>query len=153
MKKLITIIGLAAALSLSASAQQYSAVALTGVTNSIAPAVATTANIGITNAATKNESLGLQCSFTCDSATTSNLTVVIRSSADGTKFDTQGANAFVWTIAENGTTEVVATTNLPSSWLGSLGFWKIGYITNAHATANATNFVIKVAKKPTRFGP
>ena len=154
MKNIFRIPVLAALLvGVAAEAQQYSAVAMGRLTNTITAAAAETTLIGTTNTATRNESVGLQCSFTATAASTAAITIQIQPSADGIKFNTADAGAFSWTIPANGTTEVVACTNLSEAHLGNLGYWKIAYITNAHASVNVTNFVIKVAKKPERFGP
>jgi hypothetical protein len=135
-----------------ASAQQYKLDDL-GVTNTIAPAVATTSNIGATNACTKWETFGLQATFKCDGATTDNLTLSLLFSADGTNFGSALGDRFTWVIPENGTTAVCAQTNLSSTVVGNFGWWKVSYITNANSTYQPTNFVLRRFTKPVRNGP
>jgi hypothetical protein len=136
----------------SAQAQQYKITDL-GITNTLAPAYATTANIGKTNACTKYESFGLQATFKCDGATTDNLTLSLLFSADGTNWPTAEGNRFVWIIPENGTTAVCAQTNIANTILNNYGFWKVSYITNANSAQQPTNFVLRKFEKPVRYGP
>lgn len=158
MKQLKTLIGLGVLLAVSlASAQQYT-VSSIAITNSLAPTLATTQTaaqqtiLGGTNSLTKWGDCALQFRGAASAADATVKTIVIVPSLDGVNFSSVGDDAFVWKIAGNGTTTVTSVTNLPTSWVGSYGYWKISYITNAAATASFTNATLTVATKPKRFG-
>jgi len=157
MKKILISIGLALAVATSAVAQQY-AVSSILISNSLAPAVAT-ANAagqatvsGPTNGITKWGDCALQFRGAGDAAGTDLITIVMAPSLDGSAFSSVPDDMFVWKIKANGTTTVTSCTNMPSSWMGSYGYWKILYITNASSTVNFTNATLKVAVKPRRTG-
>jgi hypothetical protein len=154
----LALFGLILAAPSSASAQGQYTLTSIAITNSLAPSYATAGGAaqltvtGGTNAITKFEECALQYRGVADAADSSTITILLVPSLDGTNFSTQSTETFVWTITMNGTTAVNATTNLPKSWMGSVGYWKIGYITNAHATANVTGSKLLMAVKPNRFG-
>lgn len=80
-------------------------------------------------------------------AGTETCTFTFARSADNSDFETQ--DKFTWAVVQNGSTEVIAYTNLPPSLVSSVGYLKCvrAAFTGASTTENLTNCYLKVVKK------
>jgi hypothetical protein len=95
----------------------------------------TTATASVANAST----IGLQLRTVSGAANTSNTTVTVSESIDGTYY----VDKYTWTVANTGTTAVNATTNLTA---GGMSLWK--FTAANGAVDGVTNTVtIKLNKK------
>jgi hypothetical protein len=96
---------------------------------------------------TKYEDVTIQVSGKLDDAGTDVTKVKFSRSVDGTTYET--TPSMVMSLTHAGTT----TTSCISNWnIGAVGYIKCVAISNAAATANLTNLVIKVTTKPARYG-
>jgi hypothetical protein len=136
----LPVVALCALMPAPASAQTYGVPTLTTPTNVLASTASnTTAVVNIQ--ANRNVSVDFQ--FQGDAAGTANVTAFFIPSLDNITYD--NTKGYVLIAAANGTTKVNVTTN----WdFGAYGYVKLSYITNAAATANITNVVVKVGLKP-----
>ena len=146
MKTILSVIFAAVALlALPTLAQaQYSRVygpqPLTLRTNYIGASTATNYNLTIDCAGQRNVTLMLHQQN--DDSGTANLTYVFYGSLDNSTFAT--APTFSVALAANGTTAVNTLTNIDT--LG-YGYLRLGYITNAAASANCTNVSVSYGLK------
>lgn len=147
MKQIIAIIAAVAALTITATAQ--TGVVDFGITNALAGSATEATNVGNPVKVDKqNEGdVGLVARMQGSSAGTGNITVTLARSPDGTVWET--VPRFTWVFAQNGTTEVVAYTNLASGLLGAAHSIKVISVAVADDTA-VTNAYIKVVKKQSR---
>lgn len=130
----LALIGLFA---LSASAQSFRAGQVPlGFTNVVA---STASNSTAVIHCERAQNVAVSVSFAMTAADTSNQTFVFARSYDGITADTPATSIFSWAVAANGTTKVVASTNLPAYGLG--GF-RLLYVTNAAASAGMTNLLM-----------
>jgi len=117
-----------------------------GITNQIVAAGTESSNVGSAINVSKqvDGGLGLVARVQGSSAGTSNITVTLARSPDGTVWET--TPRFTWIFPLNGTTEVVAYTNLASGLLGAAHSVKIISVANADDTI-VTNAYIKAVLK------
>lgn len=142
MKKLLfAIIGLAAFAAVSAQAQSYGyqTLSLTGIGTTAGGTTTTVTNQIIDCRGANN--VALQAKFNFSDATTSNVVFTVYKSLDKTNWDTTGTT---WTVAGNGTTDVIATTSITTSGVGWL---KLGSIQNTHASLVLTNKLFQYSIK------
>lgn len=142
------------ACSLPATAQQYQVLSTiaAGGTYQIGPTNSlTTSNINGVVSATKWDEFLLAINFKLNGAGTTPINFTWQRSADGTSYGTTlGDGQGSFTITPAGTTQVNFLTNIT---MGSAGYWRLSYITNASGANEAiTNLVIKAWQKPKRQG-
>lgn len=119
-----------------------------GVTNKLVASANTTANLGSGVKVDNQDQVGIQLTGQGSASGTGNIITYIARSVDGTNYET--APPIIWSIPANGTTAVVAYTNLNRDALGSAGYIKPFQMTNANGTADFTNITLKVIKKRLR---
>lgn len=107
-------------------------VSLTGIGTTAGGATTTVTNGWIDVRGMQSVTLGTTFNFA--SATTSNVVYTIYKSIDKSNVETTGGTT--WTVAGNGTTPVVATTEIT---VGSAGWLKLATIQNTHASIVLTN--------------
>jgi len=123
-----------------------------GVTNKFVASVNTTVNISSNSVfLPKVDAVGLEMRFQGDAAGTGLITATFARSVDGVYWETTPRFTFI--AALNGTTAVVAYTNLVNSIIGPAAYLKCISVTNADGTANATNAVIRVIRKTLKPSP
>jgi len=117
-----------------------------GATNQIVAAGTDSTNVGEAVAVDRQGegNVALVARVQGSSAGTGNVTVTLARSPDGTVWET--TPRFTWAFPLNGTTEVIAYTNLASGLLGAAHSIKIVSIANADDTI-VTNAYVKVIKK------
>lgn len=91
-----------------------------------------------------NEIVGVQAVATGNQAGTGNITLTFARSGDGVEFET--TPRFTWVFALNGTTKVVAYTNLTTT-VGAAHSIRLVSVANADASCSATNATILLIKK------
>jgi hypothetical protein len=124
-----------------------------GITNSIAAATTNTSAQTIGNAlpVSKFDSVGLVFNAQGSASGSSNITITFARSLDGTNYET--TPQLTWTVAANGTTQVIAYTNLSNTYLGPAAYLKVVSIANANATANMTNASLTLGTKSIKPSP
>jgi len=128
-------------------AAQYSASSLSITFAGAGLAAVTETNPAAVVTLTKFEDVSIQVSGKLDDAGTDVTAVKFARSVDGVTYET--TPSMVISLTHAGTT----TTACLSNWnVGAVGYIKCVAISNAAATANLTNLVIKVTTKPARFG-
>ncbi len=138
-------------LQLPASAQQYTAIAistngatpLNGGTNNVPAATTNTYNFPITM--TKFEDVFIQPVFKLNASGTTPAVFTFDESADNTNWVTRTSTL---TITPAGTTTVTGRTNIT---VKSAGYSRLGTVENSGSAA-ITNLLVLRALKPTRFG-
>jgi len=122
------------------------------ITNTIKAAVLTTANVSSNSAyVSKVDSVGLELQCQGDAAGTGAITLTLQRSLDGLIWET--TPKFTWATALNGTTAVVAYTNLADTLIGPAAYFRVYSISNGDGTANATNCVLRVIRKTLKPSP
>lgn len=117
-----------------------------GITNTIAANTTTTLNLGSGIPVKNDRTLGAELRLQGNASGTGAVTVVwARSLDEGTTYET--TPRFSWVTALNGTTAVVARTNLPSWFLENSTHVKIISIQNADASAGGTNASLRIARQ------
>ncbi len=120
-----------------------------GITNTIAAAGATSANLGGVVLIESQADCGFQISFQGDAASTANVGFYFQRSADNVTYES--APQLNFGVAINGTTAVCVYTNF-TTLVGACPYFKLLYVTNAGA-ANLTNVVLQVVKKTIKPSP
>lgn len=118
-----------------------------GTTNRIINNATTTASLGRVVKVDNHNEVGVMVKFEGTQAGTGAITLTFARSPDNTNWET--TPRFTWATALNGTTPVVAYTNL-TALVGAAGYLKIVSVQNADASASATNFSVTVVKKRLR---
>lgn len=140
LSSLIALIALAAVST--ARAQGYSAysaeILLSGGTNNIAAAATNTYTTGNVMSLTRQREVGLLFSFNLQSASSSTHTILFSSSVDGTNWKTNDAG-YTLSLAANGTSTVLFTTNLT---VGAIGYLRLESISNTNAAIALTNLAV-----------
>lgn len=118
-------------------------IAVSGDTNNV---IFQTTNVYDTVSVTRGQYAAIQLKFTAEASSTSNLTVRVDTSVDGT---TTGAtnwmpNVHVYTVAANGVSQVTHATNI---LVGAFGYLRIN-LCNANTAGRFTNIIARVATKP-----
>ena len=128
-------------------AAQYTATALSISFSGAGLAAVTETNPAAVVTLTKWDDVAVQVSGKLDDAGTDVTVVKFARSVDGVNYST--TPGLLMHLTHAGT----VTTSCISNWnLGAIGYIKCVAISNAAATANVTNLVIKVAQKPARYG-
>jgi hypothetical protein len=122
-----------------------------GITNSIANNYTTTVNLGNAVAITGQDRGGLMLSMTGSQAGTGLVTITFARSPDNVNWET--TPRFTWAAALNGTTPVVACTNLDQTVVGAFGYLKVVSIVNADASCLGTAASLKLVKKTIKASP
>ena len=99
----------------------------------------------------KQDNIGVLLSFQGNGSGSDEITVTFARSGDGTTFET--TPRFTWAIPANGTTAVVAYTNLSSAVIGSAGYLRVISVQNASTNRNMTNSSITIIKKTVKPSP
>ena len=149
MKNLMKSFGLALAIAAlavsSALAQQYSSATLSE-TNKLGAYTTNTAQKAVLTL-TRNDEVNLVCTGALDAAGTSGITINGYPSSDGVNHD---PNIIVtWTITPRGTLPFYASTNIPPSVIGAVGYIMFPDLANGN-NANLTNFSFRAFGKPDR---
>lgn len=117
-----------------------------GITNTITANNTTTANLGSGIVVKNDRTLGAELRLQGNAAGTGAITVIFaRSTDNGTTYET--TPRFTWATALNGTTAVVARTNLPSWFIENSTHIKVVSIQNADASAGGTNAALYVSRQ------
>jgi len=145
MKKILSMLGLAAALLIGANAQAQTtdiqpAAGLTGGTNNIA-AETTNTTATAAFAVTRSTVAGLTLSLKLTGSGTTPVVVMLDSSLDGSNWKD---NTHAVTVTPAGTAVVSNYTNFT---VGAVAFFRVGERQNANATA-VTNLTLTVTSKP-----
>lgn len=151
LKKLFLISGLLALMAMlftpPAEAQTMVFTNHVAITNSIAPSVATTSNLGSPVDLQYHRDCFLMFKFTGNGSGTSLVGLTLARSHDGTTATLETTPRFVWFAAQNGTTQVIAVTNLDTSTIGAMRYLHVVAITNASASVTMTNASLDVITK------
>ena len=122
------------------------------VTNTVTPGVLTTGNVSSNSAyLSKIDRVGLELQCQGSAAGNSNITLTLQRSLDGIVWET--TPMLTWATALNGTTALVAYTNLSEDIIGLAAYLRVYSISNGNATANATNVVVRVIRKTIKPSP
>lgn len=141
MKKILSIIGVAALLLATVSTQAQPVYAPQTLGTFTCAATAGT-NVGYVIDCRKQESVDLQIELMADATGAYTFTVPFQRSLDGVTYQNMQQQSVA--ISFNGVTKQVVVTNIPA--LGS-GYIKIPHLTNATASIAVTNGVIKYGIK------
>lgn len=127
-------------------AQQYAVTTLlSGGTQNIAGGA--TSNYNTTIGLTKYAEVGVQTAFKLTGAGTENIITTFEFGLDGSNWET--IKTYKWTNAANGTTLVVASTNI---YMGSVGYLRLKSIVNGSSGEAVTNLLMQYSVKPKREG-
>ena len=122
------------------------------VTNKVTASNLTTANVSGNSAyLSKSDRAGIELQCQGNAVGTGAITLTLQRSLDGTVWET--TPTLTWATALNGTTALVAYTNLTADILGSAAYLRIYSISNGNATADATNVVVRVIRKTLKPSP
>ena len=123
------------------------------ITNKIAPGTTLTAAGVLGNGVriSKTDAAALELKMQGDAAETLGVTFTFARSADGTTYET--TPRFTWVATLNGTTAVVAYTNLSNAVIGPAAYLKCVSIVSAATNANATNVTLRVLTKTLKPSP
>jgi hypothetical protein len=117
-----------------------------GITNLIGTNLTSTAGMGNPVAVKNDSSVGAELRFAGSASGTEAVTMIWARSMDGgTTYET--APRWSWVMALNGTTAVVARTNIPSWFVENSTHIKVISIANASTTANGTNASLRVSQQ------
>jgi hypothetical protein len=142
---LFAVLTLLALLALALPARAEIGTETIGITNSLGAAYTTTANLGSAVKVANQDNIGLLFKFQGSTTGTSNIVITVARSVDGTTFET--SPPITWTVPANGTTAVVAYTNLGTANIGAAGYIKVTSIQNLNITTATTNCSLTVIKK------
>ncbi len=120
------------------------------VTNKFQGSVTTTANMGNSIYLQGQPEVGLQVKLQGDAAGTGNVVLCISRSLDGTTWET--TPCWNWYVAMNGTTAVVAYTNMNRDLIGPAGYIKVLQVANTNS-ANLTNCSVTAIVKSIKAAP
>jgi len=122
------------------------------VTNTVTASFLTTGNVSSNSAyLSKVERAGIELQCQGSAVGNSNITLTLQRSLDGIVWET--TPMLTWATALNGTTALVAYTNLTADILGAAAYLRVYSISNGNATANATNVVVRVIRKTIKPSP
>jgi hypothetical protein len=146
MRKIIGIIGLSAALVAASAMAEVGTISFgigTRITNNVTMTAA--GAIGAAVDIRGQDNCGLMLKMAGSEAGTGAVTVTLARSPDNVNWETTPRFTFI--AALNGTTAVVAYTNLPAATIGAAGYLKVISIANADANATGTNASLTLVKK------
>jgi len=155
------IISLVAALALSApsvvaevSAINLSTSANGSLTNVIPAASTTTTQLGNGANLSQFKTVALQASFVLTTTNVGNLVLTFARSGTQLGSDTSPLNAtyenattFTWTLANNGTTNVVGLTNLPATFIDGVSAIKLISAQNSASAGAVSNLNVLISRK------
>jgi hypothetical protein len=142
VKKLLALFAVALFAMTFQSQAQYAAQTLSGFPATLAAATATNLASAPVMDVRKQDKVAVQVKFTLSAAATTNTIYTFARSLDGSNYDT--ANTFVWAVPQNGTTTVIASTNID---MAGYGYLKLVTIDNRDDNGVLTNSLIKYAIK------
>jgi hypothetical protein len=114
-------------------------------TNNIPQNATTTTELGSAIPLSQRDNVGILVSFKLQNGGTENQTLIFARSGDGTTYETWPR--ITWTIPANGTTTVVAYTNVPNSLIGAAYDLKLVSWANGCATNYVTNITVNAVLK------
>jgi hypothetical protein len=142
VKKLLALFAVALFAMTFQSQAQYAAQTLSGFPATLAAASSTNLATSIVMDCRKQDKVAVQVKFTLSNTATTNTIYTFARSLDGSNYDT--ANTFVWAVPQNGTTTVIASTNID---MAGYGYLKLVTIDNRDDNGVLTNSLIKYAIK------
>lgn len=116
-----------------------------GCTNSIAVNTTIAENMGNAVNLERHTTVGIESRFQGSAAGTTAVIHLFKVSTDGTTYET--LPSFAFNVPQNGTTAVVAFTNMPATHLGAAKYLKLYSIQNQDADAVLTNYSVRVILK------
>lgn len=137
MKKIFSLIILAACVSAFGQAPDYGVTTILAANSATCAATAGT-NVAKTFTVQKQDTFALQIELMADANGAYTFTVPIQYSVDGSVYATMAPYSIP--ISFNGVTKQTIVTNVPTY---GCGYFKIPHLTNATAAINVTNIVIK----------
>ena len=121
-----------------------------GCTNVVNSNIVVTVNLGNAVKLAKNDNVGLLVSFQGVQIGTDTIKYNFVRSADAITWET--TPTFTIAFAANGTTNVVAYTNIPASMIGAAPYIKLNSITAA-VNPHVTNHTVKIITKTLKPSP
>jgi hypothetical protein len=148
----LTAVLTSAVLALALSAQAEVGMINFGITNAIGVNATTSVNLGNAVKIDNQDNCGIMLKFQGNAAGTEQILVTLKRSPDNVNWETLPTITGISAVL-NGTTAVVAYTNLPAAVVGAAGYLKVSSIVNASATAGATNASLYLVKKTVKAAP
>jgi hypothetical protein len=151
--KILSTLLLAAAVSFVSlpSRADFSAPALSNLTNTIGKATTESANVGDAIKIDKTDTLGMCLSFCGDAATNGNIVLTFARSPDNSTWET--TPQFTWTVVNNASTNTVCWTNWPDTVIGCAPYLKLVSVSNTNPWVNLTNFTLYLIRKTIKPSP